>query len=243
VGHDLVGDVDLTAHGIDGDQGTFELAGFGELVEKLGNSGNLVGLLRNPELRQGQSCGGGIGAERVQGLEPLAMVVGAARRLSIDGDEIVPIRPDGGDPAIEAALEQDRIDAVHQVAQPARTRNAMMEIGKPPQEIEMMLAPSDDVVEIIAGGDGRAGHQQQNLLNRIENPPRFPVVVEFGKVLQKKRQTSPRALVLDDRVHLDAPAESKHRGNHQPPSTQNQPFRPVNPSSEPWAYPQRQLTE
>jgi hypothetical protein len=33
----------------------------------------------------------------------------------------------------------------------------MMEIGEPPQEIEMMLAPGDDVVEIITGGDGRAG--------------------------------------------------------------------------------------
>ena len=78
VGNDLVGDLDLTAHGVDGDQGTFELAGFGQLVEKLGNSGDLVGLLRNAELRQGQSCGGGVGAQRVQGLEALAVVVGAA---------------------------------------------------------------------------------------------------------------------------------------------------------------------
>ena len=85
----------------------------------------------------------------------------------------------------------------------------MMEIGEPPQEIEMMLAPGDDVVEIITGGDGRAGHQQQNLLNRIENPPGFPVVVEFGKMLQKKRQTSPRALVLHECGHLDAPVEIK----------------------------------
>jgi hypothetical protein len=144
------------------------------------------------------------------------MIMGAARRLPIDGDERVPVRPQRGDPALEAASEQGWIDAVHQVAQPARARNAMVEIGEPPQEVEMMLAPLDDVVEIVAGGDRRAGYQQQDLFDRIENPPCFPVVVEFREIRQKKRQTSPRAFVVDDRVHLDAPAESEHRGNHRP---------------------------
>ena len=32
----IAGDLDLAAHGIDGDKGTFELPVFGELVEKLG---------------------------------------------------------------------------------------------------------------------------------------------------------------------------------------------------------------
>ena len=160
VGHDLVGDLDLTAQGVDGDQGPFELAGLGEVVEKLGNSGDLVGLLRNAELRQGQSCGGGIGAERVQGLEPLAAVMGAAGRLAIDGDELVSVRPDGGDPALEAAPEQGRIDTVHQVAQPACTRNTVIELREPPKKIEMVLTPFDDVVEVIAGGDRRTRHQQ-----------------------------------------------------------------------------------
>jgi hypothetical protein len=160
VSHDLVGDIDLAAHGIDGDQGAFELAGFGELVEKLGNSRNLIGLLRNPELRQGQSCGGRIGAERVQGLEPLAAVMGAACGLSIDGDELVPVRPESGDPAVEAALEQGRIDAVHQVAQPACAGDTVVELGETPEEVEMVFAPFDDVIEIIAGGDRRTNHQQ-----------------------------------------------------------------------------------
>jgi hypothetical protein len=216
VGNDLVGDLDLTAHGIDGDQSTFELAGFGELVEKVRNSGDLVGLLRNPELRQGQSCGGGIGAERVQGLEPLAVVMGAARRLAVDGDELVPVRPDGSHPALEAASEQGRIDAVHQVAQPARAGDTVVELGEPPQEVEMLLTPFDDVVEIIAGGDRRTNHQEEDLLDRIEDAPRLAIVIEFGKMLQKKRQPSPRALLVEGCVHLAAPAESEQRGNHQP---------------------------
>jgi hypothetical protein len=35
-----------------------------------------------------------------------------------------------------------------------------MEFREPPQEVEVMLAPSNDVVEIVAGCDGRTGHQQ-----------------------------------------------------------------------------------
>jgi hypothetical protein len=97
----------------------------------------------------------------VQGFEPLALIVGAAGRLAIDGDEVMTARPQRGDPAFEAACEQGRIDAVHQVAQPARARDAMVELGELPQKIEMMLAPFDDVLEIVARGDRGAGHQQQ----------------------------------------------------------------------------------
>ena len=108
-----------------------------------------------------------------------------------------------------------------------------MELGELPQEIEMMLAPFDDILEIVAGSDRGAGHQQQNLRNWIDDTPRLPVVVELGKMLQKNGQTSPRALV-HHRVHLGAPAESKHReGITDPPSMQNQPTQGVNLSSQP----------
>jgi hypothetical protein len=38
--------------------------------------------------------------------------------------------------AAKAACEQVWIDPVHQVAQPARARNPMVEFAEPPQEIE-----------------------------------------------------------------------------------------------------------
>jgi hypothetical protein len=76
VGDDLVSNRDLAAHGIDGD---VELTGFSKFIEKVGNGGNLVGFLRNTSLRQRQTSGGGISAERVDGFETLALIVGAAR--------------------------------------------------------------------------------------------------------------------------------------------------------------------
>ena len=110
VGDDPVGDLDLTAHGVDGDQGAFELLGLGQLVEKRGNSGDLVALLRHRELRQGQPGGGGVGAQPVQGLEPLAAIVRAARGLPVDGDQVVPVRPQRGDLSSQSSprTEPDR---------------------------------------------------------------------------------------------------------------------------------------
>ena len=59
--HDLVGDGDLAAHRIDGDERAFELLGLGELVEQIGDRGDLIGLFRDRELRQCQTGIGGVG--------------------------------------------------------------------------------------------------------------------------------------------------------------------------------------
>ena len=79
---DLAGDLDLAAHGVDGDERPVELAGLGQVIEQVGDGGDLVGLLRNRQLRQGQPGGGGVGAERMQRLEPLAPIMGAPGGLA-----------------------------------------------------------------------------------------------------------------------------------------------------------------
>ena len=76
--NDLIGNLDLAAHGVDGDERVLKLFGLGELIEKIGDGGDLVGLLRNAQLRQSQPCMGGVGAERMQGFKPFALVVGPA---------------------------------------------------------------------------------------------------------------------------------------------------------------------
>jgi len=52
--------------------------------------------------------------------------MGAAGGLAVDRDQIVPLRLQRLDPAFEAALEQDRIDAVDRRPQPARAGNSEM---------------------------------------------------------------------------------------------------------------------
>ena len=71
MGDDLVGDRDLTAHGIDGDERAFELFGCSELIEQIRDSDDLVGLFGDRELRKRQAGVFGVGRERMQGFSPV----------------------------------------------------------------------------------------------------------------------------------------------------------------------------
>jgi hypothetical protein len=111
----------------------------------------------------------------------------------------------------------------------------MMEVRELSQKSQMMLAPGDDIVEVIAGRDRGAGHQQQDLLEGIHNAPGLAVVLELGKVLQKQTKTRTRDLSVEDRVHDGAPPRIKSaHGITTASSTQNYADQPVNLSSEPW---------
>ncbi len=76
----------------------------------------------------------------------------------------------------------------------------MMERREPAQEIKVVLAPGDNVVEVVARGDRRADDQQQYLLERVHDPPRFSVIPQFGKMLQEKGHPRPRRLLIQDRI-------------------------------------------
>ena len=119
---DVFGDLGLATHRIDGDEGALELARFGELIEEIGNGGDLVGFFGHAELGQHERCIGGIGRKRVQRLTALATVMGAARRLApglrrgrLDRDTIGLSRPHGGDPVRDASGEHGGIDAVKEI--------------------------------------------------------------------------------------------------------------------------------
>jgi hypothetical protein len=179
---DPVGDRNLAAHGIDGHQRSLELIGFGQVVEKPRGSGDFIGFLGHAELSQDQSGIARIGTQRMEGFEPLAHVVGAARGLTVDGDQIVPVGPERRNPAFETASEQHRSDAIDQRPQPASARDAEMK-RREPQKIQMMLAPCDDVVEIVTPGDGGAGQKQKDLGEGIYDPPRLPAIVDLREML------------------------------------------------------------
>jgi hypothetical protein len=64
-------------------------------------------------------------------LEALALVVGAARRLAVNGDQIMPAGPEFLDPALETAPEQQRIETVDQRPQPTGTPDPKMKWREP----------------------------------------------------------------------------------------------------------------
>jgi|SRR5947209_8309028 hypothetical protein len=68
----------------------------------------------------------------------LAPVMGSACGLAVDGDQIVPPRPQRHDPALQAAAKQGRIDAIDQATQPALAGNAVMEFRELPQKMQAL---------------------------------------------------------------------------------------------------------
>ncbi len=134
-------------------------------------------------------------------LQPLGLVVGSPRRLAVDGDQIVPARPERLDPVLKTAPEKHRIDAVDQRPQPTLARDAEMEWRKPPQNLQMVLPPRRDIIKIIARGDGGAGQKQKHLRQRIHHPVRLALIVQPRKMLQKQAQPRTRHRLVDQQIN------------------------------------------
>jgi hypothetical protein len=93
----------------------------------------------------------------------------------------------------------------------------MMKLRELPQKMQVMLAPGDNIVKIVAARDGGTDHQQQDLRERIDDAPRLTVIRQCGKMVQQQGQTRTGTFPLKNRVHdrdpmrIRAPMES-HRG-------------------------------
>ena len=103
----------------------------------------------------------------MEGFEPLALVVGASGGLAVDGDDVVPLWPHGGDEGLKAAREQ-RKDRSGSSNRAARRKSLK-------RRIRTISSKSSQVA--IVG----AGHQEQDLVERVSDAPAFALVVQLGK--------------------------------------------------------------
>ena len=89
----------------------------------------------------------------------------------------------------------------------------------------MVMAKRGDLVEVVARGDGGAGQQQQDLGQRVDDPPRLTVVFEPGKMLQQQCYARPRHVLVGEKVgclaHAASPSDSGRPRNHTSASSQN----------------------
>lgn len=60
-----------------------------------------------------------------------------------------------------------------------------------PQERQVVLAPFDDLVEIVARSDRTADHEQQNLRQRMGDPPALTLVLNQREMIQKHAKPRP----------------------------------------------------
>ena len=141
------------------------------------------------------------------------------------------------DPALETAPEQDRIDAVDQIAQPALAGNAEMELREAAQKGEMappqaaMSSKSSQeqiVAQVSSSRTSASGYMTRH---------GFALVRQLGKMLQQQGQPVPRDLFVgkleNNIVHRRAPCP-----NHSPRESRNTDRKkrfqsPINLTSDP----------
>ena len=120
------------------------------MIEERRDGRDFIGLFGHAALPQDQPGIARIGAQRVQRFEPFARIVGAPCSLAVDGNQIVPVGSKAPQSSFRNRSEQDRVDAVDQSSQPAHAWDTKRRESS--QKIQMMLAPGDDVIEIIPRG-------------------------------------------------------------------------------------------
>ena len=161
--HDSFGDAGLRAHGVDGDKSTGQLKAF----EQERDGGDLVGLVGGRLLAEHQTLARRPGRHEVERPTPPRPVVAAARRLTVDGDDVGLPVAQRLHPFGKAALEQLRIDAVHHVIERVVGRDAPLEGQEAAQKLQPRLAPKLDLDEVVHAAQRSAQHHKQDLPQRI----------------------------------------------------------------------------
>ena len=108
--------------------------------------------------------------------------------------------------------KQPGIDPVQHDPQPARAGDGVMKGHETPHERQVILAPFHKLIEIVAGPDRPAHHQQQDLGQQMRHTPALAIILKQTAMIQQNRQT--RAITPKQGCLLQHP--SLESGPRQP---------------------------
>ncbi len=108
----LLGDIALAAHRINGHDRPLDR----QHVQQLGDSNDFVGFFRDLELAQHKALARGEGRNHVDRLFRPLLLIGAAQRLAVDGDDLRRCLGQRRDPSGKAALERSRVEGGENIA-------------------------------------------------------------------------------------------------------------------------------
>ena len=179
---DRLGDPGLSAHRINGDQGSLQVQTF----EQQRNGGDFVGLLFRRLLAKDDPLTGGPGGDHVQRLAPLPSVVAAPRGLAIDRDDLRGTVAEVFNPGEEATFEQAGVDGREHVAQCVVAGNAVLVREETAEKCLIFLSPERGLHEIVRPGDRRGQGQKKNFNQRVKHFRMLTRVFEGGKMAQDR---------------------------------------------------------
>ena len=180
---DLLRDVALTPHRINGDHRSFNL----HHVEQRGDRHNLVRLLTNLHLREHEPLPRRESRDHMDGLFGALLLIGSTRCFSINGDHFGGRIGQCCDPGHKTKLESHSVQRGEYIAQVIMRGRAFLERPEAPQQSELLFAEPGNIAKRLRPGQNRQQTQKQNFGQRIIHLPNLPLIRHILEMVQKTR--------------------------------------------------------
>src|SRR3954466_6219423 len=182
--HDLLCDVALAAHGIDGHDRTLDR----QHVQQFGNSDDLVGLFRDLPLTQHEPLAGCEGRNHVDRRDAVLLSARPPRGLAITGNH--PVRRSGqcSDPGDKASLELLGVEHCQDVAEMIVCWRAVLEWTEAAQKLALLATEQGDVDKGFRPGEHREQTEKEDLVERVGYLALLARVLQVFEIAQKNNR-------------------------------------------------------
>ena len=178
---DLLGDLSLAAHGVDGDDAAIQV----QHLQQLGNGGDLVGFLVGLHLAQGQVLLGGPGADPVDGPLLPRTVIGPSGRLAVNSHHLARQQlGDGLGPGYEAILQLHWVQPGEDGAEGVVRGDAVGQFQEGLKPLALALAEEFDVNPGISPTDGGANGDGQDVHQVVMPGALHSWVVQVSEMIE-----------------------------------------------------------
>ncbi len=219
-----------TPYGVDGDHGAFDR----HHVQERRNGDDLVGFLRHLDLPEHETLARGEGRDHVDRRLGALLLVRAARRLAVDGDDVGGRLGQRRHPGNEAALERLRVERGEDIAELVMRGRAVLEGPEAAQEVDLRLAKERNFGERLGAGENGEQAQQQDFIERINHFALLPAIRHVLEILQKNRGLGQRRDPCPAHFHRNPPSrESEDFDRFSTSSCCHALFRPIALVAEP----------
>src|SRR4051794_20258478 len=182
--HELLCDVALAAHGIDGHDRTLDR----QHVQQFGNSDDLVGLFRDLHLTQHEPLAGCEGRNHVDRRDAVLLSARPPRGLAINGNH--PVRRSGqcSDPGDKASLELLGVEHCQDVAEMIVCWRAVLEGTEAAQKLALLATEQGDVDKGFRPGEHREQTEKEDLVERVGYLALLARVLQVFEIAQKNNR-------------------------------------------------------
>ena len=179
--YDLLGDLPLAAHGVDGHDAAIQV----QHLQQLWDGGDLIGLLLGLDLAQGQVILRGPGADQVYGPLVPRRIIGPSGRLAVNGHHLTRQQlGDGLGPGYEAILQLHWVQAGEHIAKGVVGWDTVGQFQEGLKPGQLALAEEFYVDPGIGAADGGTNGNGNDVHQLMASGAFHPWVVQVSEMIE-----------------------------------------------------------